>query len=240
MGQMIMMARKRFSGLRDRCCVRGGSVLGLFVVSALAFGGCATRSLEPTNLDAHKREIRSYVKTGAYAKDLEQVAAEAKQWIAHRIESRKPHERLVVVFDLDETLFLNWSRIDASDFTYIHADWNRWVAEASAPAIKPIHDVYRFARRNDLEVWFITGRPERHRESTEANLRHIGCEDYAELICAPENREGSAAVFKAAARKRINDEGRIIIANLGDQQSDLAGGYAERAFKLPNPFYLTD
>jgi hypothetical protein len=32
----------------------------------------------------------------------------------------------------------------------------------------------------------------------------------------------------------------VIIANLGDQFSDLAGGYAERTFKLPNPFYSID
>jgi len=35
------------------------------------------------------------------------------------------------------------------------------------------------------------------------------------------------------------DRGEIctIIVNAGDQESDLAGGYAERAYKLPNPFY---
>jgi acid phosphatase len=31
----------------------------------------------------------------------------------------------------------------------------------------------------------------------------------------------------------------VIIANMGDQASDLAGGHAEKTFKLPNPFYLT-
>jgi hypothetical protein len=28
------------------------------------------------------------------------------------------------------------------------------------------------------------------------------------------------------------------VVNLGDQESDLDGGHAERAFKLPNPFYF--
>jgi hypothetical protein len=31
----------------------------------------------------------------------------------------------------------------------------------------------------------------------------------------------------------------LIIANLGDQASDLAGGCAEHAYKIPNPFYYT-
>jgi acid phosphatase len=46
------------------------------------------------------------------------------------------------------------------------------------------------------------------------------------------------ADYKAAARARLAAEGRVIVANIGDQESDLAGGYAERTFKLPGPFYL--
>jgi HAD superfamily, subfamily IIIB (Acid phosphatase) len=30
-------------------------------------------------------------------------------------------------------------------------------------------------------------------------------------------------------------EGYTIILSVGDQESDLKGGYAERVFKLPNP-----
>jgi acid phosphatase len=38
-------------------------------------------------------------------------------------------------------------------------------------------------------------------------------------------------------RAAIEDEGYTIVANVGDQPSDLEGGHAERAFLLPNPFY---
>jgi acid phosphatase len=47
----------------------------------------------------------------------------------------------------------------------------------------------------------------------------------------------SAADFKAPQRAQIEQQGYTIIANLGDQPSDLAGGFAERTFQLPNPFY---
>jgi hypothetical protein len=33
------------------------------------------------------------------------------------------------------------------------------------------------------------------------------------------------------------DEGYTILLSMGDQRSDLEGGYAERTFKLPNPYY---
>jgi hypothetical protein len=38
-------------------------------------------------------------------------------------------------------------------------------------------------------------------------------------------------------RERIEKDGYTIIANAGDQPSDLAGGHAEMTFLLPNPFY---
>lgn len=46
------------------------------------------------------------------------------------------------------------------------------------------------------------------------------------------------ADFKSQARQAIEADGHTIIANVGDQLSDLTGGYAERCFKVPNPFYF--
>jgi hypothetical protein len=44
--------------------------------------------------------------------------------------------------------------------------------------------------------------------------------------------------YKTGERGKIAAQGYAIIGNIGDQHSDLAGGYAERAWKLPNPFYF--
>jgi hypothetical protein len=100
-----------------------------------------------------------------------------------------------------------------------------------------VREVYRTARRLGLEVVFLTGRRESQRESTVRNLRAIECADFAVLICKASNDRSSAAQYKTAARQRLVEEGRTIVANLGDQESDLAGGYAERVFKLPNAIY---
>jgi len=47
----------------------------------------------------------------------------------------------------------------------------------------------------------------------------------------------SAADFKAPQRAQIEQHGYTIIANVGDQPSDLNGGSAQRTYLLPNPFY---
>ena len=49
---------------------------------------------------------------------------------------------------------------------------------------------------------------------------------------------GSVSNHKTAARIDIESKGFVIIANIGDQKSDLAGGHAEMTFKVPNPFYF--
>ena len=54
----------------------------------------------------------------------------------------------------------------------------------------------------------------------------------------PVDSHGSPSIFKTAEREAIAKNFTIIL-NMGDQQSDLDDGkFAEKAFKLPNPFYF--
>ena len=214
------------------------SSFGLALVLAVAAAGCATATHEPPNLSPHKRQIREYVETGQYMRDLDTVALSAKSWVEQR--AAKGGEKLTVVFDLDETLLFNWPHISAMDFGYVPTAWDRWVDEAKAPAIDPVREVYRTARRLGVDVVFITGRPESQREGTERNLKAIECADHLMLICKPPTHRGSSAAYKTAERQRLISEGRTIIANIGDQLADLEGGAAERTFKLPNAFYRLD
>ena len=56
----------------------------------------------------------------------------------------------------------------------------------------------------------------------------------SDLATAP---GASVAEYKRDARIDIEKKGYTIIANIGDQRSDLAFAHAERIFKIPNPFY---
>jgi predicted secreted acid phosphatase len=167
------------------------------------------------------------------------AAARADQWLDQRAARRKPDEQLTVVFDLDETLLSGMPYMTEFDFGWSEATWQTWVDAARAAPIIPIREVYRHARRLGMDVIFLTARPEHQRDSTIKNLVSIDCADYAELICQPDAVKARAALFKAGERKRLTESGRVIIATIGDQESDLEGGFAEQRFKLPNPFYLS-
>jgi hypothetical protein len=44
--------------------------------------------------------------------------------------------------------------------------------------------------------------------------------------------------YKSGTREHIESLGYDIVANFGDQYSDLDGGYADKTFKVPNPTYF--
>jgi acid phosphatase len=216
--------------------------LALPAFLALGLANCATiaPSREPGNLSEAKLAVGRYVESGRYHADLAAVATPAKQWILRRaqVSAKNPSEKLAIVFDIDETTLSNLKHMQGTDWGYQSAVWDEWVKTSSAPAILPLRDVYETAVAHKIAVFFITGRKELTRRATVQNLRAQGMGTFEELIVRPNDSKNSALLFKTAERKRIADQGFTIIANLGDQQSDLAGGYAERTFKLPNPFYL--
>jgi predicted secreted acid phosphatase len=209
-------------------------------IFAVFLAGGAAALAEPRNLDLHKNEIRAYVDTGEYGRDLSAVGKNAEAWLSERAGKRAVGERLALVLDLDETLLSNWPFMAAEDLGGSDARWDQWLARGEATAIEPVREVYLAAGRLRIDVFFVTGRREHLRAATQKNLATIGCADCAALIMKPEDWHGKTAAFKTAERERLARDGRAIVANLGDQESDLSGGFSERTFKLPGPFYLSE
>jgi HAD superfamily, subfamily IIIB (Acid phosphatase) len=204
------------------------------------------RMRQPANVGDAKKSATEYRDSGAYARDLASVAAEAGDWIARSAPGAR---RPALVLDVDETALSNWEVIQADDFGRIiggpcqalpegACGWAAWDLLARSVAIEPTLALFRRARSLGVDVFFITGRPESQRSATERNLRAQGFDGFTRLTMVPDGaRFASAAAFKAPVRAGIEREGWTIIANLGDQPSDLEGGHAARAFLLPNPFY---
>lgn len=200
---------------------------------------------EPQNLGRLKTELIAY-HDRAYASDIAAVASEAERYVVARAPRvRNP----ALVLDIDETSLSNWNQLVANDFGYFPAGGCdflpkgpcgtlKWDELGEATAIVPTRQLFDAARNAGVRVVFLTGRREREREWTERNLARAGYAGFEALVMKPATLEATAAVFKAAARADIEAKGFTIVANVGDQESDLDGGHAERTFKLPNPFYF--
>jgi hypothetical protein len=63
--------------------------------------------------------------------------------------------------------------------------------------------------------------------------------DYLRAACAGDPNGSCTTIhYKSATRAHIESLGYDIVANFGDQFSDLEGGHARRTFKLPDPNYF--
>ncbi|MBV8914819.1 MAG: acid phosphatase [Acetobacteraceae bacterium] len=205
-----------------------------------------TVGTQPPNVGDAAAAARAYHDSGAYDRDIAAVATQAGQWISVRAGAvRRP----ALVLDIDETALSNWEIILRDDFGRpiggpcdlgldAPCGWAAWDQLGRDPPILPTLELFRQARAAGVDVFFITGRPENQRSATEWNLRAAGYVGYTHLFMVPNGAHfASAADFKAPIRAEIEQQAYAIIANVGDQPSDLLGGHAERSFLLPDPFY---
>ncbi len=200
---------------------------------------------EPANLALLKTEIKQYHDQGRYQQELNEVALRAKQYILARVANnklRQHRQNLAIVLDIDETCLSSYAFIQTTDFAYHPAAWYRYIQSARAQAIKPMLSLYRLAQANGVAVFFITGRGDALKQATIKNLIHAGYTKWTGLYTRPaqDHHNRSVIPFKALTRAKISQQGYVIIAAIGDQYSDLKGGYAEKTFKLPNPYYYID
>lgn len=196
---------------------------------------------EPLNLAFHKKEIIAYHDSGQYQKEFTSVVSQAKTYLKKRMAQNakaKHKQKLAIVLDIDETSLSNYQHMVERDFGGNLQTIHQEIALADGQAFQAMLSFYQYALKNKVAVFFVTGRSEKERAVTEQNLSQAGYTHYRQLILRPNDyHQNSIIGFKASARHAISQQGYTIVESIGDQMSDIRGGYAEKGFKLPNPFY---
>lgn len=196
---------------------------------------------EPSNLTLVKNEIRSWYDAGLYDKDLDHTIHQAQQYLLKQVQLNKASahpKKLALVLDIDETSLSNYAFIKQHDFTSDQALIDNNILSAQDDVIAPTLKLYNEAVKQGVRVFFVTGRRDNTRKATITNLKKAGYAGWSGLYLKPQNdKKHSNIPFKSQARADIEAKGYVIVANIGDQYSDLLGGHALKTFKLPNPFY---
>jgi hypothetical protein len=149
----------------------------------------------------------------------------------------------------------------AMHFNFDPALQNTWVQEGRFPATPRMPSVVRAAARAGCKIVGLTGRNNAQRVATLDNLAryyHDGDGNplfksayyftkwtstdtppaYVDCGLDGDTSRCSTIDYKASTRAYVQDKLRLhIVANFGDQFSDLIGGSSDRAVKLPNPTY---
>lgn len=197
---------------------------------------------EPSpNLQLYKQALIRYYDSGDYTKDLVQIEKQAEGYLNQRVKenSYSPHPRkLGIVCDIDETVLSNIPLLKTNDLSFPLDTIHKNQVKANDPAIPAMLDLYHNAIKQQVAVFFVTGRKDLLQNSTEKNLKAAGFTEWKALFCKPSDYHlKTVSNFKTAAREAIEKQGYDIVLNIGDQQSDLTGGHADKTFKLPNPYY---
>jgi acid phosphatase len=218
----------------------------ILFISAIVLSLCSTAlyATEPENIQIAKNTLIQYHDSGAYEQDIDAIIYQAQAYlseVAAKQEKQPSKEKLAVIFDIDETSLSNYANMRMLNFGGSLDEINRLIAqEKNAPAIPATLSLYKQALKENVHVFFVTGRYDTSllRKNTVQNLHAAGFEQYVGLMMKPTDyKEHSASIYKTAMRKKITDQGYHIVLNIGDQMSDLCGGYADRTYKLPNPYY---
>jgi len=203
----------------------------------------------PPDLFALKDQLRAYMAPGGeYDRELAAADGDARTWLdSHLRKASKP----ALVLDIDETALSNREQILADDFAYMPGWYCEagaklgfcaalaWDALERAPAIAPTLALFNDARKRGVAVFFITGRRNAERDATIGNLRRAGYAGWTALYMRKDDAPAETALaYKSRTRAQIEAKGFHIVADVGDQQSDLDGGHAGHPVKLPNPFYF--
>jgi putative acid phosphatase of HAD superfamily subfamily IIIB len=201
---------------------------------------------------------------GNYAAEARRVAAAGARYLtrAHRSARTK-----AILMDVDDTTLNTWNYEIAANFAYTPASNAEFVLGQRFPAVPGMVATATAAEREGYAIFFLTGRGAAQEAATLGNLTADGVgvdagypkpttlsngedglftkpavadyPDYLKAACAGDPNGSCTTVhYKSATRAHIESLGYDIVANFGDQYSDLKGGHADRTFKLPNPTYF--
>ena len=184
-----------------------------------------------------------------YARQMKHIVAGAERYLAAAIGHHHGAGKPAVVFDIDDTLLNTYDYEIAEQFGFTPASNLVWINAAAFPAVFYMPQLVSFAASHGYAVFFITGRPQ---SQTDATINDLTSAGYAApqsghlflkpptppsyLHCA--NPSSCTTIeYKSGTRRHISSLGYSIMADFGDQYSDLLGGDAGHQVKIPNPMY---
>ncbi|MFF9246021.1 HAD family acid phosphatase [Streptomyces globisporus] len=178
----------------------------------------ATATAPATAPAAPAATLAADVDYAAWRRDVAAVVAEARPWIEARTENAGS-EKQAIVLDIDNTALE----------THFHPLW-----KLPTPAVGDVRELARYADARGAAVFFVTARPGIIHSLTDWNLKKAGYPvDGLRVRSLPDLFEEVSA-YKTEQRAEIEAKGYKIIANIGNNTTDLVGGHAERGFQLPD------
>jgi predicted secreted acid phosphatase len=187
--------------------------------------------------------------TSNYAKQMKQIVASAEAYLAKAAATYHGKGKPAVVLDIDDTLLNTYDYTLSQQFGFTSASNLVYINDAAFPAVFFMPQLVTFAAKHNFALFYITGRPQSQTTATVKDLTSAGYAapaaghlflkpttppSYLHCAAAP---TCTTIEYKSGTRAHISSLGYTIVADFGDQYSDLLGGDAGHQVKIPNPMY---
>lgn len=190
------------------------------------------------NLTDVQNKITAYHDSGAWNRQEWRVDNRARHYIAHRL-ARGVHNPAITL-DVDDTVLSTYAYEQTNGYGYVPSTSLAWEMAKKQTAIPATRSVVRYAHAHGVKVIYITGRRQdpKLKKATVQNLVEQGYPKPDGMYLRPtDDKNASAIPYKSGIRAQLERQGYDIVANFGDQWSDLRGGHADYSVKIPNPMY---
>ncbi|MFF1510663.1 HAD family acid phosphatase [Streptomyces sp. NPDC058326] len=198
--------------------VRTTSAATLALAAFLVVGPAPAASAADPDTHLTSTAAVKDVDYATWLRDVATVVAEARPYIEERSEDAG-REKQAIVLDID----------NSSLETDFHPFW-----ELPTPAIAEVRALVRDAHARGVDVFFVTARPGILHSLTDWNLKQAGYPVDGLYVRSLPDLFAEVSAYKTEKRAEIEAKGYTIIANIGNNTTDLVGGHAERTFKLPD------
>ena len=201
--------------------------------------------------------------TSRFADDVGRVQQRAERALPRLL--RRADAAPAIVADVDDTTLSTYNYEAINDFGYNPAVNAAYIHDHGMDPVFGMPRLLRAAAKKGVEVYYVTGRPttdafgSTQRADTLRDLRAAGYPDVRPGHLFTRNKPNPPAYlrscdkpaatpptacttvqYKSLTRRHIEhlNGGQDIVADFGDQYSDLQGGSTDRTYKLPNPMYF--
>ncbi|NSC21656.1 acid phosphatase [Streptomyces albus subsp. chlorinus] len=191
-----------------------------------------------------------------YAKQTRGIAAKARKDLERDLDARRhgrsagrDRDRPAIVLDVDDTTLLTYNFERRVGYHFTPQAQDAYLRTENMDPVFGMRKLVNWAHGKGVTVFLVTGRKEYQRDWSVRNLKKAGYDipvDKKHFFLKDEKNppayldcggDCTTVEYKSGTRAHIEDQGYDILANFGDQYSDLSGGHAARKVKLPNPMY---
>ena len=186
-----------------------------------------------------KDQVVEYYETDAHEQEVSKILKQARDIV----NSADISEETVVVLDIDESSLNHYKALKEYDFPQgdNHKVWNECIFADAGTPIQATLDFYKFCLDKGLKIFFVSARVADSIDATKLALKDAGYTQFEDVFVFPKEiadyNPDRFTNFKSERRAYIESLGFKILLSVGDQPSDLIGGFTKYTCELPNYLY---